>query len=134
MRAPTEKSSRQRASSSAWAAAKNGSPKPRATEPATTARRRSNRLHTEATARPTSRPVRSTTTGPASDAGRPVAAAMAVPDASASRHPTAPQPHRRPSGSTTTCPMWPAFPAAPSSSRPSSTTPPPTPVETTMAR
>ena len=43
---------------SAWAAAKNGSPKPSATEPATTASRRSSRLATDATARPTSVPVR----------------------------------------------------------------------------
>ena len=41
---------------------------------------------------------------------------------------------RRPSGSTMTWPMWPALPPAPSSSRPSSTMPPPTPVDTTMAR
>ena len=39
-----------------------------------------------------------------------------------------------PSGSTITWPMWPALPSAPSSSRPSSTMPPPTPVDTTMAR
>ncbi len=30
--------------------------------------------------------------------------------------------------------MWPALPAAPSSRAPSTTTPPPTPVDTTMAR
>ncbi len=58
---------------------------------------------------------------------------MAVPDASASRHPRAPQTQVRPSGSTHTWPMWPALPDAPSSRRPSSTIPPPTPVETTMA-
>ena len=60
MRAPAEKSRRARASSSAWAAAKNGWPNPRATEPPTTASRRSRRLATDATARPTSMPVRAT--------------------------------------------------------------------------
>ena len=45
----------------------------------------------------------------------------------------APHPHARPSGSTITWPMCPALPAAPSSSRPSSTMPPPTPVDTTIA-
>ena len=51
-----------------------------------------------------------TTAGGASAGGRPVIAAMAVPDASASRQPRAPQAHSRPSGSTTTWPMWPALP------------------------
>ena len=66
---PREKSSRARASISARAAARNGSPKPTATPPATTARCRSRRLATDATARPTRRPVRSTTSGPASSGG-----------------------------------------------------------------
>ena len=70
----------------------------------------------------------------ASAAGRPVIAAIAVPDASASRQPRPPHAHGRPSGSTTTWPMWPALPPDPSSSRPSRTMPPPTPVDTTMAR
>ena len=48
-------SSRARASSSAWAAAKNGSPKPSATEPPTTASRRSSRLATDATRPPDER-------------------------------------------------------------------------------
>ena len=87
IRAPREKSRRARASISAWAAAKKGFPKPRATEPATTASRRSSRLATEATARPTSVPVRSTISGGASTGGRPVMAAMARPDASPSRQP-----------------------------------------------
>ena len=52
--------------------------------------RRSSRLATEATARPTRRPVRWRTARSASAAGRPVARAMAVPEASASRHPRAP--------------------------------------------
>ena len=73
----------------------------------------SRRLTTEATARPTSRPVRATTSGEASAGGRPVTAAMAVPDASASRHPRAPHAHRRPSGSTITWPTWPALPDGP---------------------
>src|SRR5581483_9807335 len=133
MRAPLENSSRARASSSDWAAAKNGSPKPRATDPPTTANRRSRRLTTDATARPTSVPVRTMVPASASAAGRPVTAAIAGPDASASRHPWPPHAHARPSGSTITWPMWPALPDSPSSSRPSSTMPPPTPVETTMA-
>ena len=62
-------------------------------------------LATDATARPTRRPVRSTTSGPASAGGWPVTAAMAKPDASASRHPRPPHRHGRPSGSTTTWPM-----------------------------
>ena len=64
----------------------------------------------------------------------PVIAAMARPDASASRQPRLPHGHGRPSGSTMRWPTWPALPSAPSSSRPSSTMPPPTPVLTTMAR
>ena len=84
---PGEVEAGARRSISAWAAAKNGSPNPSATDPATTARRRSSRLATDATARPTSVPVRATTSGRASAAGRPVMAAMAVPDASASRQP-----------------------------------------------
>ena len=48
--------------------------------------------------------------------------------------PCAPHGQVRPSGSTITWPTCPALPAAPSRSRPSSTTPPPTPVDTTMAR
>src|SRR3990170_4919256 len=47
MRVPREKSRRARASISAWAAAKKGAPKPRATDPATTARGRSRRLAVE---------------------------------------------------------------------------------------
>ena len=53
-------------------------------------------------ARPTNRPVRSTISGGASDAGRPVIAAMAVPDASASRQPRPPHGQARPSGTTIT--------------------------------
>ena len=45
----------------------------------------------------------------ASAAGRPVIAAIAVPDASASRHPWPPHAQRRPPGTTTTWPMWPAL-------------------------
>ena len=71
---------------------RTAAPKPSATEPATTASRRSSRLATDATARPTSRPVRSITSGPASAGGRPVMAAIDVPDASASRQP-APRTH-----------------------------------------
>ena len=52
------------------------------------------------TARPTSRPVRCMISYVGSVGDRPVIASMARPDASASRHPRAPQPHRRPLGST----------------------------------
>ena len=94
--------------------------------------RRSSRLATEATARPTrcrrGAPAPRGLGRRAAGGGR-----MPVPDASASRHPRAPQAHGRPSGSTITCPMCPALPAAPWSSRPSRTMPPPTPVDTTMA-
>ena len=134
MRAPRAKLMRARRSSSAWAAVKKTSPKPSATEPATTASPRSSSTQTSATARPTSRPVRSRTASGASAGGRPVIAAMARPDASASRQPRLPHGHGRPSGSTTRWPTCPALPSAPSSSRPSSTMPPPTPVLTTMAR
>src|SRR5207302_860520 len=132
-RAPRLNWRRARTSSSAWAAAKKGGPNPRATEPATTARRRSRRLATDARARPTSRPVRAITSVGAWAAGRPVAASMEGPEASASRQPRPPQAQGRPSGTTTTWPTWPALPAAPSSRRPPSTTPPPTPVDTTTA-
>jgi hypothetical protein len=60
--------------------------------------------------------------------------AIAVPLISPSRQPRLPQPHGPPPGTTTTWPTCPALPCAPSSSRPSTTSPPPTPVETTMAR
>ena len=60
-RAPWAKSSRHNWSISAWAAPKKGSPKPSATEPLTTASGRSRRFTTDAMARPTSVPVRSTT-------------------------------------------------------------------------
>ena len=71
MRAPRAKLMRARRSSSAWAAAKNTSPKPSATEPATTARPRSSSTQTSATARPTRRPVRSRTASGASAGGLP---------------------------------------------------------------
>ena len=59
-------------SSSALAASKNGSPNPRATDPATSASRRSRRTATAATARPTSAPVRCSTSSvlPRRRAGR----------------------------------------------------------------
>ena len=59
-------------------------------------------------------------------------AARAGPRAIASTHPLPPHTHGGPSGSTTTWPMWPALPVAPLISLPSSTSPPPTPVNTTM--
>ena len=89
MRVPREKSRRHDRSSSAWAAAKNGAPNPSATEPDTTASGRSSRLATDATARPTSVPVRSTSSGGACSGARPVMARIAVPDASASAQPCA---------------------------------------------
>ena len=58
-----------------------------------TASRRSSRLATDATARPTSVPARSTHLGAGLGRRAPVMAAMAVPDASASRQPRAPQAH-----------------------------------------
>ena len=58
IRVPREYSRQAERSSSSWAAVKNGSPNPSATDPATTARRRSRRFATDATARPTSRPAR----------------------------------------------------------------------------
>lgn len=61
-------------------------------------------------------------------------AARAVPEVSASRQPCAAQGQRRPSGSTITWPRWPALPELPSTNRPSTTMPAPTPVETTIAR
>ena len=66
MRVPREKSRRHERSSSACAAAKNGAPKPSATEPDVTASGRSSRLATDATARPTRRPQRSIVSGDAS--------------------------------------------------------------------
>ena len=133
--APRANSSRARRSSSAWAAAKNGSPKPSATEPATTASRRSSRSATEATARPTSVPVRSTTSGRASAGGRPVMARdggarrLGLEAAAAAARA---QRARRARRSRDRCGR--RCRRAPSSSRPSSTMPPPTPVDTTMAR
>ena len=60
-------------------------------------------------------------------------ATSAGPRAIASRQPRPPHAHTGPSsGSTTTCPMCPALPEAPSITRPSRMSPPPTPVETTM--
>ncbi len=132
---PRAKSSRARRSISAWAASKNGAPKPSATDPATTAsaqvEQRRHRGHGPADEQAGARDRRPHR--PRRPA-RPVIAAMAVPDASASRQPWLPQRQARPSGSTITWPMWPALPSAPSSRRPSSTIPPPTPVDTTMAR
>jgi hypothetical protein len=102
IRAPRENSSLATSSNSAWAAVKNGSPKPSATEPATTASLRSRRLTTEPTARPTNVPARTTRSADASLGARPVIARMAVPDASASRQPRAPHAQRRPPGTTIT--------------------------------
>src|SRR6478672_8225113 len=61
-------------------------------------------------------------------------ASIAGPDASASRQPRDPHAHRRPFGSTTVWPTWPALPVAPSSSLPFNTIPPSTVVDTTIAR
>jgi hypothetical protein len=82
------------------AASRNGRPNPSATDPETVARGRSSRLATSETPRPTRRPVRATISGVAVEAGFPVTARIAVPDASASRQPLAPHTHLRPSGST----------------------------------
>ena len=134
MRAPRAKSRRAERSSSAWAAAKKASPKPSATEPATTARRRSSRFATEAT-RPADEPARPAPAPrrrpppPVARCGRRSRCPTPRPRGS----PRAPQAHGRPSGSTMTWPMCPALPSAPSRRRPSSTMPPPTPVDTTMA-
>ena len=62
--APPERSrARNERSISACAAAKKGAPKPSATDPLTTANGRSSRFTTDAMARPTSVPVRSTNSG-----------------------------------------------------------------------
>ena len=58
--------------------------------------------------------------------------ASEVPLAMASRQPTPPHTQCGPFGSTLACPMWPALPVAPTTTRPFSTNPPPTPVDTTM--
>ena len=63
--------------------------------------------------------------------GRPVSASIAWPLQYVSRQPLPPQMHGRPSGSTTTWPMYPALPMRPCSSLPPLTTPPPTPVPIT---
>ena len=94
--------------SSSWAALKNVAANPRATPPPTTTSSRSSSVHSDATARPTSRPVRCMISYVGSVGERPVMASIASPDASASRQPRAPQPQRRPLGSTM---MWPTCPA-----------------------
>src|SRR5581483_11722898 len=63
MRAPRAYDNCATRATSACAAVKNGAPNPSATDPATTARRRSSRFTTDPTARPTSIPVRATTSG-----------------------------------------------------------------------
>ena len=94
------------------------SPNPSATEPPTTASFRSTIAPTDASARPTSMPVRSMIACGARCGGRPVSSSIAGPLQYASRQPTPPHAHGRPSGSTTTWPMWPALPSRPCSSRP----------------
>src|SRR4029079_18637896 len=121
-------------SSVSCAELKNVAPKPSATDPPTTARSRSSKLHTVATACPTSRPVRCMISYVGSECGRPVMASIAGPLASASRQPRDPHEHRRPFGSTTVCPTCPALPVAPSSSLPVNTIPPPTAAETPIAK
>ena len=86
--------------SSSWAALKNVAANPSATPPPMTTRSRSSVLHSDASPRPTSRPVRCMISYVGSVGERPVIASMARPDASASRQPRAPQPQRRPFGST----------------------------------
>ena len=54
----------------------------------------------------------------------------AVPAAKASKHPIVPQEQTGPSRAMRRCPTWPAMPRRPCNSRPSTTTPPPTPVLT----
>ena len=61
------------------AAEKNGSPNPSATEPPMTASRRSQMAPSDASARPVSRPVRSTMACGARCGGRPVSSSMAAP-------------------------------------------------------
>jgi hypothetical protein len=56
--------------------------------------------------------------------------AVAVPEATGSRHLRRPQPQAGPDGSSTMCPKCPASPEVPSCKWPSTTSPPPTPVET----
>ena len=122
---------RARELTSACAAAKNGSPKPSATEPPTIARLKSTTAASDASARPRSSPVRSMMAIGARCGGRPVSASIAGPQAYASRQPMPPHAHGRPSGSTTMWPMWPALPSRPLSRRPLLMMPPPTPVPTT---
>ena len=107
---------------------------PSATEPATTARRRSSSAATDVSARPDQN-ARRARSSPARGLGR------AAGDRGDRRSrglgfeaTPCPTDTRRPSGSTTMWPMWPALPASPSSRRPSSTMPPPTPVDTTIPR
>ena len=92
---------------------RTASPKPSATEPATTASRRSSSAATDAT-RPADAAARRARSSPATPArgGRPVIAAIAgarrlAPRGSRGRRTT----HGRPSGSTMTWPMWPALPS-----------------------
>src|SRR6185312_5259114 len=134
IRAPRLNDSAECSPSASCAELKNVAPKPSATDPPQTTRSRSSRLHTDATAVPTRRPVRCMISYVGSVGGRPVIARIDGPDASASRQPRDPQAQRRPLGSTTMWPTWPALPLAPSSSWPLSTIPPPTPVDTTIAR
>ena len=134
IRVPREKSRRQLASSSAWAAAKNGSPKPSATEPLTTASGRSSRFATDATARPDEH------AGALAHLERRVGR-RPTGDRVRSRCPT-PRPRgtrarrtrrggRRARRSRGRCGR--RCRASPSRRRPSSTMPPPTPVDTTIA-
>ena len=115
------------------AAAKNGAPNPSATEPRDDREREVEQVgdRRDRAADERAGALDAPRAAPRSG-GRPVMRAIAVPDASASRQPRAPHPHSWPSGSTITWPMWPALPSAPSRSRPSSTMPPPTPVDTTI--
>ena len=104
--------------------AKKGSPKPSATDPLTTASDRSSRIDHRRHGAPDerARARRPTPARPAAPAGR------SMRPAPSPRPPPRDTPgcrtaQARPSGTTTTWPMWPALPSRPLSSLPSSTMP-----------
>ena len=84
--------------SSSWAALKNVAANPRATPPPTTTSSMSSSVHSDATPRPTSRPVRCMISYVGSVGDRPVIASIANPDASASRQPAGAAPAAPPVG------------------------------------
>ena len=114
IRVDLEKSSRDRRAISSWAASKKTPPKPRATEPGhhgqLDVEEVGHRGHRPSDQRPgaSTHRLRAPRRPGARSSTR-----STVPDASASRQPRPPQAQGRPSGSTTTWPMWPALPGCP---------------------